>query len=227
MAKFLIKIKARKLRGSGKSIKDIAKKLGVTQGTVSLWCRDIKLSSEQLAKLMKSKSSRVTFGRLKGAQTQRLKRLNIIKSCQDEAKSLKTISRNEFFLSGLSLYLAEGSKTYGTVQFTNSNPSVVRFMLNWFKEIYKIQDHQVKCSLIINGVYRKDDKKVKLFWSDYLGIHLDKFTNTRFIKSNPKKIFAHRGHYFGTFNFRILKSSRLLYMINAYCNQLLSLKDQK
>lgn len=50
MAKSKEKNKALILRQNGESIKDIAKRLKISKSTVSLWCRDIKLTSEQIKK---------------------------------------------------------------------------------------------------------------------------------------------------------------------------------
>ena len=51
MAKFIQKIKAKNLRKSGKSIKEIAKELNISVGSVSNWCSDIVLSNDQIKKL--------------------------------------------------------------------------------------------------------------------------------------------------------------------------------
>jgi hypothetical protein len=223
MAKHLLKIKAIALRKNGTSIKDIAKRLEVSQGIVSLWCRGINLSKEQITKLIKSKKSKITAGRLKGALAQKTKRLNYIEEMEVEARSLGKLSKNELFVSGLALYLAEGTKGYSTVQFTNKDPLVIKFMLRWFKEIYSIDVNDMKCSLIINSSHTHRDYEIRKFWSNCLGINKDRFTKTRFVLAKHKKIFDNPNEYRGTFNFRILKSSRLLYKINAYCSQLLKI----
>jgi len=127
MAKFEIKIKALELRKQGNSIKDIAKRLIVSPSTASLWCREIVLSPAQIKKLLESKQSRVTMGRLRGAQIQRERKLERIATANREALSLKKLSEKEFWISGLSLYLAEGSKRMGRVQFTNSDPRIIRY----------------------------------------------------------------------------------------------------
>jgi transposase len=46
-----IKDSAKKLRKSGLSIRNIAKKLGVSFSTVSFWCRDIRLSSSVIKRM--------------------------------------------------------------------------------------------------------------------------------------------------------------------------------
>lgn len=48
MAKSKEKNKALKLRQQGESIKKIAKKLKIAKSTISLWCRDIELTPEQI-----------------------------------------------------------------------------------------------------------------------------------------------------------------------------------
>ena len=50
MARFKEKNKALLLRKKGESINDIAKKIKVSKSIVSRWCRDIKLTSEQIEK---------------------------------------------------------------------------------------------------------------------------------------------------------------------------------
>ena len=51
MAKFQQKSEAIQLRKTGESIKVIAKKLKVSVGSVSLWCRDVQLTPAQLKEL--------------------------------------------------------------------------------------------------------------------------------------------------------------------------------
>jgi len=48
MAKSILRLKARELRQEGESIIVIAKKLSISKGTISKWCRDMVLSEEQL-----------------------------------------------------------------------------------------------------------------------------------------------------------------------------------
>ncbi len=222
MSKFLIKIKARDLRKNGQSIKDIAKILSVSPGSISLWCRDIKLTDTQITDLLKSKEGNITKGRLAGAHTQKLKRIRAIELATSEAERLKILSRNEYFIAGLALYLAEGSKKMSRVQFTNSDPRIINLMLNWFNKFYNITKDNIKCSVLINEIHRSRDSKIKKFWSKYLGIAPEKFTNIRYIKSKQKKIYSNHENYFGTFSFRVNKSTNLMYKLNALMDRMMS-----
>jgi transcriptional regulator with XRE-family HTH domain len=223
MAKSLAKIRARQLRTNGQSIKDIARKLKVSQSTASNWCHDIKLSKKQIDKLIKSKEKKITAGRLKGALVQKMKKINAIQWAEKQAEALKNLSTQEFFIAGLVFYLAEGTKASGVVQFTNSDPRIVNFMLRWFRKFYNVTARDIRCSILINVDQKRRENKAKRFWQKYLKIPPVSFTKTRYAKSKQRKIYANQNSYFGTFNFRVSKSTKLLYLINALTNRLLSI----
>jgi len=56
MAKFKQKIKAIELRKKGESIGEISDTIGVSKSIVSLWCRDIALTKQQIDNLHKKRS---------------------------------------------------------------------------------------------------------------------------------------------------------------------------
>lgn len=74
MAKFKEKLKAREFRRKGVSIIEIAKKLGVSKGSVSLWCQDIRLTDEQKNKLQAGSIKGGYKGRMIGAEMNRRKK---------------------------------------------------------------------------------------------------------------------------------------------------------
>ena len=223
MAKSLAKIRAHQLRKNGQSIKDIARKLKVSPSTASTWCRDIRLSQRQIDELIKSKEKKITAGRLRGALMQKMKRIGAMQWAEKQAEGLRNLSAQEFFIAGLAFYLAEGTKASGVVQFTNSDPRMVNFMLRWFRKFYNVAARNIRCSILINAAQGERENKVKRFWQKYLKIPPASFTKTRYSKFKQRKIYANRDKYFGTFNFRVRKSTKLLYLINALTNRLLSI----
>ncbi len=223
MAKSELKIKARKLRVLGKSIKDIAHTVGVSQGTVSLWCRDIQLTDKQMRKILSDKEYLIAQGRLKGANFQRMKRINQIKIATQEANRLGKLTEKEFFVAGLALYLAEGTKTYGTVQFTNSNIKIIKFMIDWFSHFYNIKNTEIKFSIHINIIHMNREKEVISFWKKYLRAKTGNFTNIRYVKTKPAKKYENHDIHYGTLDFRIKKSTNLLYKLNALTDRLLNI----
>ena len=83
MAKFEERILARKLRNEGKSIGNIAKIVGVSKSTVSLWCNDIFLSELQKLQLDKISIQFIKKGSVianENRKKERLKRVDSYKS---------------------------------------------------------------------------------------------------------------------------------------------------
>ena len=87
MSKSLKKLQARKLRKNGESIKDIAYKLRVSKGSVSVWCRDIKLSSKQTERLRQKMIKSSHIGRMLGTQANKQKKIAKIKKYEGIIKT--------------------------------------------------------------------------------------------------------------------------------------------
>lgn len=221
MAKSDLKIAARNLRKNGESIKFIAKKLKVSASSASLWCRDIELSENQIESLLLRKEEGTRRGQLNGALVQKNKRLAAIEQYQKEGKTFfKKFSDKEFFSSGLALYLAEGTKNR-QVEFTNSDPKVIRFIIDWFSKFFDITKNRIAPIVFINESHKSRESLVKNFWSNYLNVPVSQFRKTMFLKSVRKKLYENHNQYFGTLKLRILKSASLSYKISGLINALL------
>lgn len=75
MAKSLKKLEAQKLRRSGMSIKEIAKRVDIAKSTTSVWCKDVVLTEIQKEKLYKKMVTAGHKGRVMGAESNRQKKL--------------------------------------------------------------------------------------------------------------------------------------------------------
>ena len=167
------KIEARKLRSEqGMSVKSIARQIGVSQGTVSLWVRDIVLTPDQVEKLRSSWYDRLgrTFNRencgVKARATGILRR----KEYQNVGRKMaRTMSGNKDFVMGCSLYWAEGGKDRCRASMATSDEAmVVRFWL--FLEKYfdaKIEDVSVCCRYYTD---LESGRNIERHWLDVLGL---------------------------------------------------------
>lgn len=210
MAKSKQKILALKLRIKGNSIGEIARKLKVSKGSASVWCRDIKLKKEQLKKLEASQLKGSYKGRLKGAETQKQKRLKEIELLRQEGiKEVSKLSEREFFVAGIALYWGEGLKTGGITGLVNSDPKVILFMIEWFKKYCKVSNCDFICRVGINVSHKKRVKEVEKYWSAVTQIPLSQFTKTGLYKSVSKKIYENHNEHFGTLRIKVKKGSKL------------------
>lgn len=219
MAKTQQKIEARNLRKKGLSIITISEKVGVRKSTVSVWCRDIKLTKKQKEKLLKSKIDGFKRGQLIGAELQKNRRLEKINQYNLEGlQKMKDISKNEYFIAGLMLYLGEGARKYNRVIFTNSEHRLVKLMMNWFIDFFGLKKEDFTFWVSINEIHKNRDDIVKQFWINYLNIPPSQFRNTSFVKTKQNKIYENYNNYYGTIHMRILKSSEILYRILGLIN---------
>jgi len=215
MAKSELKIKARKMRRSGKSVKTIAQKLGIAKSTASLWVRDIILSVSQLEKLRKSMIKGSERGRLKGALMQKERRLKLIRDSQRKGiKKIGKLSKREFLIAGLALYWGEGTKkNRRQLRFTNSDPKMITFMLKWFREMFGVKDEGMKLIVGINEIHRKREKQVLKYWSAVTNLPLCQFRKVSFKKVKNHKVYENFNQHFGTLTIDILKPARFYYKI--------------
>ena len=226
MAKYQQRIQARELRSKGVSVKTIAKELGVAKSTASLWVRDIVLSTNQLEQLRRQKIEGGEKGRLLGSLKQKNARIERVRQGKILGeKLLGTFSKKEFFTAGIALYWAEGNKRMKKIEFCNSDPNLVVFMINWFKLFYGLKIQDFRCYVGINAIHRARNDVVRTYWSKITHIPLSQFTKTSFKKSKPHKIYENFNDHFGTLSVRVVKPSRIVYNILGLIDAL-KLKSQ-
>jgi len=153
---------ARRLRrDQGASIKDIARRVGVSVSSVSTWVRDIELTPEQHAalQLRNVAYNRQMSGTWKQAANRRAERAAY------QAHGRAVSRRGEtLFVAGCMLYWAEGAKHRNTLTFTNSDPEMVRFFVRFLRGCFEVDDDDIRvtCNLFADHVERQ--REVERFW---------------------------------------------------------------
>ena len=164
----LIKEKVRKLRKGGKSYSEIIAKHTISKGTISLWCKDIKLTSSQIKLL----GSRYDI-QLRGAKANQMKRRKEVEEIQKIAKKeIGKPTTEEFKIAGAMLYWAEGNKT-NHFGMTNSNPKMIKFMIKWFQQFLDIEPKHLKAYLHLHA--GQNVSKIVSYWSKLTGIPKSRF----------------------------------------------------
>ncbi|MBI2595714.1 helix-turn-helix domain-containing protein [Candidatus Daviesbacteria bacterium] len=198
------------LRKKGKSYAEIAYKIQVSQSTLSLWLRDVKLTKEQidslfLKKLMGQRKGGFAKRRFREQQEER-----IIKTSSSEVDCLST---RELWLLGIIAYWCEGSKQKENnvsqrVVFTNSDPFLLKLFVKWIREICLIGDKDIVYNLHIHE--NADVSTALNYWSKLLNIKVVSFGKTS-IKTH--KILTKRKNigenYHGLIRIGIRKSTSL------------------
>ncbi|MBI2405305.1 hypothetical protein HYV22_03990 [Candidatus Gottesmanbacteria bacterium] len=217
MAKSALRAKARKFRQDGLGVKTIAAKLHVSSSTVSLWCRDIILTPEQIVELER-RSHDPYYGRrlsyVKKQQKERAEKTqHLLKKGIKEVGHLTT---KELFYAGVSLYWAEGFKKDNQVGFSNSDDAMIKFFIRWLGNCCGIQKDSLKLRLGINEQYRNEVKDIESYWSEILSIPLSQFQKPFFQKVRWRKIYDHPEEYHGVLRIRVSKSTDLLRKMHCW-----------
>jgi transcriptional regulator with XRE-family HTH domain len=221
MAKSKEKIRARSLRRKGVSIREIAKKLKTSKGSVSRWCNDIVLSKKQIEKLHEQMVKGSYQGRLKGAHIQKERKKAKIKFFKvNGKKDICSLKNRELFLAGISLYWGEGSKKSPAVRFYNSDFLAIRFMMQWFRKILKISDDRFQIYVSINDIHKERTKEIIEYWSKITKVPIEQFRKPILLKVQNKKVYENFSEHYGTLCIRISKSTDLFYQIKGWIEAL-------
>jgi len=145
--------KARALRAQNHTLADIARTLGVSKSSVSLWVRDVPFTPTL---------------RLRGphrhphpAHEAKLRQIEELNRAGRER--LGILSDEALFAAGVALYAGEGSKTDGEVRFSNSDPKMVRLFCMWFRRFFNVDEKRLRGRLYLHEGL--DLTAAEEFWS--------------------------------------------------------------
>lgn len=216
MAKYELRIKAQNLRQKGFPINKISKELKVSKSSVSIWCRDIKLSEELKDKIKVDHYINSQKGRLIGAQMNKNKRLSSIKEADlFGIKNINKLNRKESILIATALYWSEGSKSDSSTgfQFVNSDPEMILFIRNFLINFMGIENYNLTCSIQINEIHKPRIATILSFWKNLLELEDEQIRKPYFVRTKSKKIYKNYDNYYGICKIIVRKSTNLKYIM--------------
>lgn len=201
MTKLLEKRRVIELRKTGKSYSEIRKIIKVSKASLSLWLKDVVLTSEQVAGLKMKKVRAVE--RYKSSMRKRRKE-KLKSYYENQVRKWVPLSQREKFIAGLFLYWGEGNKaSTNAINISNTDPSVIRFSLYWLEECLHFSEKEIYIKLhLYNDM---DIEKETEFWSKTLGINKNRFTRP-YIKKSLRKDIDQKGFGHGTCNISAYKT---------------------
>ena len=202
------KLKAQELRRKGLSYREILLQIKVSKDTLSRWCRDIVLTEKQKQRLLKNKSFGQRKGSLVAADNKRQRRITRTQKIFEKSKiELGELDKRDRFLAGIAFYAGEGNKVDGDGGFTNSDPKIIKFMIQWFKEFCRVPESRFRGAIWIHE--NLDAEEAKKFWSRLTGIPEIQFHKTYIAKNKIKsKKIRKNIHKYGVFAIRFSDSDK-------------------
>jgi len=167
--------RARDLRKAGWTLGEICEELGVSKSSASLWCRDVAIDEDELARRRRARFLNGNNGaRQRGPnKLQRRKQAEIERFRRTGAERLVDLNEREFLVAGLALYAGEGAKGDGNVTFANSDDRMIAFYLTWIRTFFSIDETRLRFTLYLHEGLDLD--AANAFWSLVTGIPLEQF----------------------------------------------------
>ena len=195
------------LRRQGLSYREILAQVpfSLSRSTISSWCKDIELTAVQLDRLDGLYREGSYRGRLLGPKaTQRRRQLEVDIIRAQAGLDVPALTKRDLWVAGLMLYWAEGDKKE-SVGFSNSNQSMVCFMMRWFREVCGVPEKKFRAQIHLHT--GQDEQAIKHFWSQVTNIPLSQFGKS-YVKREGT---GHRKNilYKGTIHIRIHHSDLL------------------
>jgi len=217
VAKSKEKIEAIVLRENGESIKSIAKKLHVSVGSASVWCKDVLLTEKQLRILEKNAHDPNYGKRLQNSQNQKKqKELKIKNLLQLGESEIGEITKRELFLVGVALYWAEGFKKDTQVGFANSNAEMINLYLRWLYECCDVKMEDLIARITVNVSHKNRSDEIQCFWSKSTGIPLENFRKPFYQQFKWKKVYENPNEYYGVLRIKVRRSTDFLRKIHGW-----------
>lgn len=217
MAKSKEKLEAIELRRLGKSIKFIAKKLNVSVGSVSMWCKDVVLTEDQLRILEKNAHDPNYGRRLQNSQKQRYEKEQKIKNLLNLGENeIGELSKRELFLVGVGLYWAEGFKKDTQVGFGNSNPEMINLYLRWLYESCNVKNDDLIARITVNISHKGRSDEIQKYWSNITKIPSENFRKPFYQQFKWKKIYENPNDYYGVLRIKVRRSTDFLRKIHGW-----------
>jgi hypothetical protein len=154
-------------RYEGRSVKDIARVVGVSPSTVSLWVRDIELTEGQHEALL---ARNPAYDHQRNGWAENVRRGRARRGgYQLTGRQLVRLA-DPLYVAGCMLYWAEGDKTRNSVRLTNSDPALIALFGRFLRECFGVpeENFRVNCYLFADHVGRQ--REVEQFWLDVLGL---------------------------------------------------------
>jgi transcriptional regulator with XRE-family HTH domain len=204
------RIKAESLRHQGISIKEIARRVAVSQSTASRWCSGVALTKDQKIGLERKRREAGAKALAPWIQRNRaLKQDDIKKQNLKGIQDLGKMTKRDLFMLGLGLYWGggykRGSQEWG---FTNSDSRIIRPILVWLDEYYGVPVERIIARLTINERYRDQTARLTHMWSRETDIPLSQFGNPTYISGyNESKLHGYT--YRGTLRIKVRRGTSL------------------
>jgi hypothetical protein len=166
----------RAIRRLGWTYSEIREVIPVPKGTLSYWCRDLRLTEEQVEAIRIRRPAGVRTGI--PVDTQRKRRLEVERIRNQARLEVSQLLGDPLWLTGTVLYWAEGDKSTRRLALVNTDPVVLRIFVSWVRRFHD------RCAEFVGALHLhegNDDDGARRHWTSTLDLEDLRFDKT-FVK---------------------------------------------
>ncbi len=175
--------RARAMRARNRTLADIAKTLGVSKSSVSLWVRDVPFTP--------SLRLRGPHRRPHPAHEAKLRQIEELNA--EGTERIGNLSERAFLAAGTALYAGEGAKGDGAVQFANTDARMIRFFCAWLRHFFAVDESRLRVRVYLHQGL--DLEAAEAFWSELTGVPREQFRQAH--RAVPDAGIRHNKHEHG------------------------------
>ncbi|MGH8952580.1 MAG: hypothetical protein ACRDX9_14305, partial [Acidimicrobiia bacterium] len=172
------------LRRLGLSYGEVMDLIPVKKSTLATWCREVKLSEEQVEALRARMGSRLGIP----VDTNRKRRAEIGQIREAARAQVPYLATDPSWVAGTVLYWAEGAKIRNHLKLANADPRALRLFVWWIRNYL---DPDADFSLQLHLHEGNDEAVARSYWRGETGLPNANFYKT-FIK--PKGTGHRKNH---------------------------------
>jgi transposase len=172
-AKDAERARARELRREGRTYPEIARELGVSKGSVSLWTRDLPHPERTPEGLDARRAGHRRYYEVRREREDQA-RSHFVQSVTD---GVGPLSERELIIAGAVAYWGEGTKRKPWrrteyINFINSDVDMIRLFLA-FLRLMGVSDDRLRFRVSIHE--SADEEQARIFWGQVTGVSADSF----------------------------------------------------
>ena len=181
LRKSILYNKAIELRRNGFSYNEILEHVSVAHSTISRWCCKIVLTEGQKNRLLYKKTNTSLISGLR-EEAVRVRAEAKIWADNEVKKLLNHKNDDLLLISGILLYWAEGTKGLNQkcLEFTNTDPNVIKIMMRFFREILKVPENKLRAMIRMGE--KGNIEAAEKYWQSVTGIPKSNFQRSETLK---------------------------------------------
>jgi uncharacterized protein (DUF2236 family) len=175
--------RAQAMRARNRTLADIAKTLGVSKSSVSVWVRDVPFTP--------SLRLRGPHRRPHPAHEAKLRQIGELNA--EGARRIGNLSEQALLAAGTALYAGEGAKGDGAVQFANTDARMIRFFCAWLRHFFAVDESRLRVRVYLHQGL--DLEAAEAFLSELTGVPREQFRQAH--RAVPDAGNRHNKHEYG------------------------------